>query len=404
MIPIPVSDAIRKCLEKRRLFNPPPHPSIHSVAGDYFVVRISEDPVYGTPIFTTMGGESKCPGETGTLRRESGVEILQVLPNCGPDSNSECTGANTAAAGVASFSVIILNNSPTGSKKRIFYDFARILHIFRRPHNRDHDLMCIFRPTYRIGDVVDYTLTWASDGDYLDESFATLTCPSPGNAVPGRLYDLVAVTTGTVNLDTPLRAIAFQKFYSRLITIANGAVCTGPYRPKLRITATCEMSAVSAEVYQYGIVMNTTTRLPVISYDPADRLYASSDTKEIYLDFTPVVTGGSPKAQSVDGKVSDERKSDMFVLIAAVFAVVVTLFAALIKIYFILQRLEKAAVSPVLLEPQASPSSKSSKGRPKRVVEQDQGVELENIYVQAPDSDLQMHHASPTTPTNDTKV
>ena len=82
-------------------------------------MRITEDPVYGTPIFTTMGGESKCPGETGTLRRESGVQILQVLPNCGPDSASECTGANTAAAGVASFSVIVLNNSPTGKNNNL---------------------------------------------------------------------------------------------------------------------------------------------------------------------------------------------------------------------------------------------------------------------------------------------
>ena len=75
-------------------------------------MRISEDPVYGTPIFTTMGGESKCPGETGTLRRESGVEILQVLPNCGA---GDFTGANTAAPGVATFSVIVLNISPTGT-------------------------------------------------------------------------------------------------------------------------------------------------------------------------------------------------------------------------------------------------------------------------------------------------
>ena len=30
--------------------------------GDYFAVRITQDPVYGTPVFTTMGGQSKCPG------------------------------------------------------------------------------------------------------------------------------------------------------------------------------------------------------------------------------------------------------------------------------------------------------------------------------------------------------
>ena len=46
--------------------------------GDFFAVRIMEDPVYGTPVFTTMGGASKCPGETGTSRRESNVRIVQI--------------------------------------------------------------------------------------------------------------------------------------------------------------------------------------------------------------------------------------------------------------------------------------------------------------------------------------
>eukprot|EP01035_Chromulina_nebulosa_P063886 gene63886-87375_t len=51
--------------------------------GDYFAVRITEDPVYGTPVFTTMGGQSKCPGESGTNRRESQVSIQGIVPRCG---------------------------------------------------------------------------------------------------------------------------------------------------------------------------------------------------------------------------------------------------------------------------------------------------------------------------------
>lgn len=89
--------------------------SLLTVVGDYFAVRITEDPVYGTPVFTTMGGQSKCPGESGTNRRESQVSIQGIVSRCGsatpPD---ECTNQNLAPGTKAHFGVIILNNSPTG--------------------------------------------------------------------------------------------------------------------------------------------------------------------------------------------------------------------------------------------------------------------------------------------------
>ena len=31
--------------------------------GDYFAVKIAEDKNYGTPVFITIGGASKCPGQ-----------------------------------------------------------------------------------------------------------------------------------------------------------------------------------------------------------------------------------------------------------------------------------------------------------------------------------------------------
>jgi len=122
-------------------------------------------------------------------------------------------------------------------------------------------------------------------------------------------------------LDTPLRSIPFQKYASRVITIANGALCTGPYQPKIRITSTCEMDA---EVYQYGVVMNTTTHMADISYLPDDRLYANNDTYEIYLDFTPVVTGG--QQVNVGGNAQNEHKPDTFAMIAAVFSINIAFF------------------------------------------------------------------------------
>ena len=82
--------------------------------GDYFVVRITEDPVYGTPIFTTMGGQSRCPGETATAKRDSNVNILEIKHRCGPNMNSICDETTLAAGDTANFAVIIYNDSPTG--------------------------------------------------------------------------------------------------------------------------------------------------------------------------------------------------------------------------------------------------------------------------------------------------
>jgi hypothetical protein len=82
------------------------------LAGDYFAVRITEDPVYGTPVFTTMGGQSKCPGESGTNRRESQVSIVGILPRCA--NTGECTNVGLPAGTKAHYGVIIQNISPTG--------------------------------------------------------------------------------------------------------------------------------------------------------------------------------------------------------------------------------------------------------------------------------------------------
>lgn len=84
--------------------------------GDYFAVRVTEDPVYGTPVFTTMGGQSRCPGETGTNRRESQVTIQGIVPRCSSGTGTAtCTNKNMPYGQKAHFGVIILNNSPTGT-------------------------------------------------------------------------------------------------------------------------------------------------------------------------------------------------------------------------------------------------------------------------------------------------
>ena len=51
-------------------------------ATDVFALSVAQDPVYGTPIFTTLGGKSSCPGETGTTRKDSKVTIKKVEYHC----------------------------------------------------------------------------------------------------------------------------------------------------------------------------------------------------------------------------------------------------------------------------------------------------------------------------------
>ncbi len=83
---------------------------------------MSEDPVYGTPIFMTMGGQSKCPGETLTSRRESAVTVFDIVPRCGATKNLPCT--DLAPGTTASFGLVILNLSPTGMRTQALHIFA----------------------------------------------------------------------------------------------------------------------------------------------------------------------------------------------------------------------------------------------------------------------------------------
>merc|ERR1711959_128199 len=42
---------------------------------DKFVIQIATDSRFGTPIFKTIGGASKCPGEPNTMWRENGMSL-----------------------------------------------------------------------------------------------------------------------------------------------------------------------------------------------------------------------------------------------------------------------------------------------------------------------------------------
>jgi len=87
--------------------------------GDVFVVKIEADPTFGTPVFTTAGGESVCPGETSTSRRAESITIFDVLDQCTSDYGSglsaqgggstACDATNLVYGDVAYFSVIVQN-------------------------------------------------------------------------------------------------------------------------------------------------------------------------------------------------------------------------------------------------------------------------------------------------------
>ena len=204
--------------------------------GDFFAVRITEDPVYGTPVFTTMGGASKCPGETGTSRRESNVRILQIRERCGADRASPCNELTLGFGDNANFGVVIENLSPTQ-------------------------------------DEVYYTLQVAGPfDDYLDSGGdGTYTC-----GVSGQGSGLVVLFSSTDIQRIPYNRLVEVPF--TVTHVYNGPIslCTEFNDIELRLIATCEMPTPSSSVYQYGVEYDDAIKQTVVKYDPAYRIYASN--------------------------------------------------------------------------------------------------------------------------------
>ena len=206
--------------------------------GDYFAVRITEDPVYGTPVFTTMGGASKCPGETGTSRRESNVRILEIRERCGADKASPCNELTLVNGQYANFGAVIENLSPT--QDEVYY-------------------------TIRLTNYFDNYLRSGGDGTY--------TC-----GVPGQISGLLVTFQ-----QTDLQRIPFNTLVEVLFSVTNnqnGAieVCNEFNDVGIEIIATCEMPNPNSQVYQYGVEYNSTSKQTEILYDPAHRIYASNST------------------------------------------------------------------------------------------------------------------------------
>ncbi|KAJ1446359.1 hypothetical protein M885DRAFT_591847 [Pelagophyceae sp. CCMP2097] len=80
---------------------------------DLFAVRLAQDPVHGTPVFTTMGGQSSCPGETGTTKIDSRVSIFAVEYHCGADFEPRADCDDLPDGSTATIGVILQNLSPS---------------------------------------------------------------------------------------------------------------------------------------------------------------------------------------------------------------------------------------------------------------------------------------------------
>jgi len=73
--------------------------------GDKFVIQVKFDKRFGTPIFQTIGGASKCPGEPNTMWREQGLELSIAAAD---GINNEFIAPDASAL----FDITITNESP----------------------------------------------------------------------------------------------------------------------------------------------------------------------------------------------------------------------------------------------------------------------------------------------------
>ncbi|KAJ1448605.1 hypothetical protein M885DRAFT_574079 [Pelagophyceae sp. CCMP2097] len=80
---------------------------------DFFAVKITQDPVHGTPIFTTMGGQSSCPGETATTKIDSRITINALEYHCGDSFKPRADCDDLKVGEIATIGVILQSTSPS---------------------------------------------------------------------------------------------------------------------------------------------------------------------------------------------------------------------------------------------------------------------------------------------------
>jgi len=221
--------------------------------GDYFAVRITDDPVYGTPVFTTMGGQSKCPGETGTSRRESGVRIVYIQPRCGQNRLRPCTPLTLGSQDFARFGVVIENLSPTGD---VVYYTLGFLKRFEQ----------YFKTSYQA--TGPGACGTPGDRDLLTATFQETDLQQ----IPFNLWVEVPVQVGPAGLGGPSWS---GQFCNKFVDVA------------LRIIASCEMPSPARVIYQYGIASDPATGELTVLYDAGSRYWALNSTATFSVEWPP---------------------------------------------------------------------------------------------------------------------
>ena len=82
--------------------------------GDKFVLHVASDKRFGTPVFMTQGGRSKCPGEELTMFREAGLTISR---NVHVDASAMNMNLNPGDRAIIDLKII--NNSPYREKQNL---------------------------------------------------------------------------------------------------------------------------------------------------------------------------------------------------------------------------------------------------------------------------------------------
>ena len=70
-----------------------------------------------------------------------------------------------------------------------------------------------------------------------------------------------------------MAGIPYRQIVGRTITISNGVLCESYSGIQITAVASCE---ADMSVYQYGVVRDETSGNVLVSYEPANRIYASS--------------------------------------------------------------------------------------------------------------------------------
>ena len=205
---------------------------------DYFAMKIEQDKVYGTPIFTTLGGRSSCPGETATTRRDSLVTISGVKHRCGNDFESLCNEHSLVYGQDALIGVQIQNLNPFMTN--VFYELS----------------------------IDDSTPADPFVTDQLGEC----------GKVDGLKHGVTVELAGRGPLGQELGPMPYGE-WEALLRVQKGPICDEYNNLQLNLVASCEAwSPDSIDVYQYATAADATTGEITVIHPEYD--FSSGDWKD----------------------------------------------------------------------------------------------------------------------------